>query len=160
MSSSRLLGVTAVLSTVTVTPVAAQRVISEPGYCAQFYPNANCQNKGPGNPYTDPNFHRYQAAPGWSGGETVGTVPKPTRTYRSGFHHRAHAPALGRDTKAVRSTISVALVGNYIFMRRSPDCCRPPEMDRSLQDTCSSARFGCGLRLRPFARICREPSHH
>jgi hypothetical protein len=22
-------------------------VISEPGYCAFFYPNANCQNKGP-----------------------------------------------------------------------------------------------------------------
>jgi hypothetical protein len=32
----------------------AQAVISEPGYCAQFYPNANCQNKGPGNPYTTP----------------------------------------------------------------------------------------------------------
>lgn len=35
------------------TPVQAQEVISNPGYCAQFYPNANCQNKGPGNPYTD-----------------------------------------------------------------------------------------------------------
>ena len=30
----------------------AQQVISEPGYCAFFYPNANCQNKGPNNPYT------------------------------------------------------------------------------------------------------------
>ena len=29
-----------------------QQVISEPGYCAQFYPNANCQNEGPNNPYT------------------------------------------------------------------------------------------------------------
>ena len=36
----------------------AQQVISEPGYCAFFYPNANCQNKGPGNPYTDPNYER------------------------------------------------------------------------------------------------------
>src|SRR3954463_6500557 len=34
-------------------PVWAQEVIYNPGYCAQFYPNANCQNKGPGNPYTD-----------------------------------------------------------------------------------------------------------
>jgi hypothetical protein len=34
------------------TPVKAQEVIYNPGYCAQFYPNANCQNKGPGNPYT------------------------------------------------------------------------------------------------------------
>ncbi|MEH2554578.1 hypothetical protein V1286_002107 [Bradyrhizobium algeriense] len=31
----------------------AREVIYNPGYCAQFYPNANCQNKGPGNPYTD-----------------------------------------------------------------------------------------------------------
>jgi hypothetical protein len=33
--------------------VHAQEVISNPGYCAFFYPNANCENKGPGNPYTD-----------------------------------------------------------------------------------------------------------
>ena len=29
-----------------------REVIYNPGYCAQFYPNANCQNKGPNNPYT------------------------------------------------------------------------------------------------------------
>src|SRR3954468_23324968 len=37
-------------------PVSAQEVIYNPGYCAQFYPNANCQNKGPGNPYTDGSY--------------------------------------------------------------------------------------------------------
>jgi hypothetical protein len=42
----------------SVTPALAQAVISDPGYCAQFYPSANCQNTGPGNPYTDPNWHR------------------------------------------------------------------------------------------------------
>ena len=62
MSTSRLLGVMAILSIAIATPVTAQQVISEPGYCAFFYPNANCQNKGPGNPYTDPNFHRNQGA--------------------------------------------------------------------------------------------------
>jgi hypothetical protein len=30
----------------------AQEVISNPGYCAPFYPDANCQNKGPNNPCT------------------------------------------------------------------------------------------------------------
>jgi hypothetical protein len=50
------------LAAALTTPTAAQQVISEPGYCAQFYPNANCQNKGPGNPYTDPNFHRNDGA--------------------------------------------------------------------------------------------------
>ncbi|MFY9951701.1 hypothetical protein [Bradyrhizobium sp.] len=88
MSSSRLLGVMAVLSTAIVTPVTAQPVISGPGYCAQFYPNANCQNKGPGNPYTDPNFHRNQGAQGWSSGETVGMAPKRPRTHR---HHSSAA---------------------------------------------------------------------
>ena len=33
-------------------PASAQHVITNPGWCAQFYPNANCQNLGPGNPYT------------------------------------------------------------------------------------------------------------
>jgi hypothetical protein len=52
MTLSRLLGAAAVLSTALAGPVMAQQVISNPGYCAQFYPDANCQNKGPGNPYT------------------------------------------------------------------------------------------------------------
>jgi len=47
-----LFGVAAVTAIGLVAPVKAQEVIYNPGYCAQFYPNANCQNKGPGNPYT------------------------------------------------------------------------------------------------------------
>ncbi|MBV8921616.1 hypothetical protein [Bradyrhizobium sp.] len=39
-------------------PTAAQEVVSEPGNCAFFYPYGNCQNKGPGNPDTDPYFRR------------------------------------------------------------------------------------------------------
>jgi hypothetical protein len=88
MSTFRLLGVMAVLSTAIVTPVTGQPVISEPGYCAFFYPNANCENKGPGNPYTDPNFHRNQGAQAWSSGETVGMAVKRPRTHR---HHSSAA---------------------------------------------------------------------
>jgi hypothetical protein len=55
MSTFRLIGAVAVLSAAIATPVRAQQAMSEPAYCAFFYPNANCQNKGPGNPYTDPN---------------------------------------------------------------------------------------------------------
>ena len=52
----------AILASVIATPALAQgAVISEPGYCAQFYPTANCQNKGPGNPYIDPNWRRDEA---------------------------------------------------------------------------------------------------
>jgi hypothetical protein len=52
MKISRLLGAAVILSSALAAPVMAQEVIYNPGYCAQFYPNANCQNKGPGNPYT------------------------------------------------------------------------------------------------------------
>jgi hypothetical protein len=48
-----IFGAGALLAAALASPAAmAQEVISDPGYCAQFYPNANCQNKGPGNPYT------------------------------------------------------------------------------------------------------------
>jgi len=47
-----LLGAAALGATALASPSHAQAVISDPGYCAQFYPDANCQNLGPGNPYT------------------------------------------------------------------------------------------------------------
>ena len=47
-----LIGAT-LLAAAMGTAAQAQEVISNPGRCAQFYPNANCQNLGPGNPYTD-----------------------------------------------------------------------------------------------------------
>jgi hypothetical protein len=85
MSTFKLLGVVAVLSAAIETPAPAQQVISEPGYCAQFYPYANCQNKGPGNPYTDSNYRRgpAQDTRNWSSGETVGVAPKRSRHHRS-----------------------------------------------------------------------------
>jgi hypothetical protein len=58
MSIVRIFAAVVVLSAVSPAAAPAQQVISEPGYCAFFYPYANCQNKGPGNPYTDPNYHR------------------------------------------------------------------------------------------------------
>lgn len=53
MTRFGLFGAAAViLTSALASPASAQEVIYNPGYCAQFYPNANCQNKGPGNPYT------------------------------------------------------------------------------------------------------------
>jgi len=61
----------------------AQQVMSEPGYCAFYYPNANCQNKGPGNPYTDPRRFGQGYSEGHpqgyfvpDGGQTVGIARK------------------------------------------------------------------------------------
>ena len=78
----KLLAGVAVLSTALAAPAPAQQVMSEPAYCAFFYPNANCQNKGPGNPYTDPNYYRGQNARAWSG-ETVGVAGRRPRLHQS-----------------------------------------------------------------------------
>jgi hypothetical protein len=58
MMKFALIGAAAVAAAAFVTPALAQAVISNPGYCAQFYPNANCQNLGPGNPYTGGGYYR------------------------------------------------------------------------------------------------------
>jgi hypothetical protein len=71
----------AALSAVAATPLRAQQVISEPGYCAFFYPNANCQNKGPGNPYTDPNYRGYAGQS--MADQTIVPTQKRPRTRRS-----------------------------------------------------------------------------
>ncbi|KRQ93687.1 hypothetical protein [Bradyrhizobium valentinum] len=84
MSIYRLVGAAvalAVISAPAKTPAMAQQVIYEPGYCAFFYPNANCQNKGPGNPYTDPQrFNQGYGMP--DGSPAAGTVVRK-RAHRS-----------------------------------------------------------------------------
>jgi hypothetical protein len=49
MLRSAIFAVMALLLAVPAS--AAPPVLSDPGRCAQFYPNANCQNYGPGNPF-------------------------------------------------------------------------------------------------------------
>jgi hypothetical protein len=61
------------------TPASAQHVIYNPGWCAQFYPNANCQNYGPGNPYT---------SYGWQRGQYY--LGHRHHHYRSHRHYRRH----------------------------------------------------------------------
>ncbi|SDK15642.1 MULTISPECIES: hypothetical protein [Bradyrhizobium] len=79
MSTCRLLSVAAALA-VIAGPATAQQVISEPGYCAFFYPNANCQNKGPGNPYTGDYQRRLSQGNAIAGADpTAGVVRKRSR---------------------------------------------------------------------------------
>ena len=85
MSSLKLFAA-AILAIVIATPALAQgAVICDPGYCAQFYPTANCQNKGPGNPYIDPNWRRDGG--GWGAVQaphsTIGVVRKRPPRHRS-----------------------------------------------------------------------------
>ena len=84
MSIYRLVGAAAVLAVISapaMTPATAQQVIYEPGYCAFYYPNANCQNKGPGNPYTDP--RRFNQGYGTPDGAPAVGVAVRKRAHRS-----------------------------------------------------------------------------
>ena len=77
-----LIGAAAFAAVTFATPALAQAVIEEPGYCAQFYPNANCQNLGPGNPYTDGGYYRDN----WPNGYAMMEHHPRHRTHR--HHHR------------------------------------------------------------------------
>jgi hypothetical protein len=55
----KLLGATAIAATMLAGSAMAQTVVNESGRCSAQFPNANCQNLGPGNPYTDRGYrHR------------------------------------------------------------------------------------------------------
>jgi hypothetical protein len=78
-----LIGIGFAAAAAFATPALAQAVIEDPGYCAQFYPNANCQNLGPGNPYTDGGYQR-----GWQNGYAM----MPNHATRSARRHRHAEP--------------------------------------------------------------------
>ena len=77
-----LIGAAAFAAVAFATHALAQAVIEEPGYCAHFYPNANCQNLGPGNPYTDGGYYRDN----WPNGYAMMEHHPRHRTHR--HHHR------------------------------------------------------------------------
>lgn len=57
----------------------AQAVVEDPGYCAQYYPNSNCQNYGPGNPF-------YPG--GWQPAAPTRVYPGPYAAPAVIVHHR------------------------------------------------------------------------
>ncbi|MDA9533324.1 hypothetical protein [Bradyrhizobium sp. CCBAU 25338] len=58
----KLLGATAIAATMLAGSAMAQAVVTNPGRCAAQFPNANCQNLGPGNPYTDSGYRHRRAS--------------------------------------------------------------------------------------------------
>jgi hypothetical protein len=80
-----VIGAALVAAAALSTPATAfPRVVTNPGYCAQFYPDANCQDYGPGNPYTG----SYQAGRGnWQNGYARMGSYRMGRTH-SVRHHR------------------------------------------------------------------------
>ena len=82
MAIYRLLGAAAALAVMTA-PAMAQQVMGEPGYCAFYYPNANCQNKGPGNPYTGDSWVRLNNQSGLTPGSPQADRVVKKRAHRS-----------------------------------------------------------------------------
>jgi hypothetical protein len=80
MAIYRLLGAAVALAVLTA-PATAQQAMGEPGYCAFYYPNANCQNKGPGNPYTGDAWLRLNQR-----GPMAGSPPQPDRIVKKRTH--------------------------------------------------------------------------
>jgi hypothetical protein len=89
MTKLSFLAAAAVLSSALASPAMAQHVISDPGYCAQFYPTANCQNTGPDNPYTGDYQARNAFSPGAAYARDNGFVCEPG-TYFRGEDGRRH----------------------------------------------------------------------
>ena len=52
MTKMKLLGAAVIAASALATPAMAQAVVTNPARCEAQFPNANCQNLGPGNPYT------------------------------------------------------------------------------------------------------------
>ncbi|WP_441236897.1 hypothetical protein [Bradyrhizobium sp. 930_D9_N1_4] len=50
MTKMKLLGAAAIAATMVTGSAMAQAVINNPARCSAQFPNANCQNLGPGNP--------------------------------------------------------------------------------------------------------------
>ncbi len=72
----------ALLATALSSQAHAQAAVEDPGYCAQYYPNANCQNYGPGNPlYREP-YGAYYGPVDRPDGYAVTVPVRP--------HHRRH----------------------------------------------------------------------
>jgi hypothetical protein len=79
MTKMKLLGAVALASTMLAGSAMAQAVVTNPARCSAQFPNANCQNLGPGNPYTDGGTRQRRAAyrqnngdwnNGWNQGRT------------------------------------------------------------------------------------------
>ena len=81
-----LIGAAALAVTALATPVQAQEVITNPGRCAQYYPNANCENLGAGNPYTNGGYW----ANGQGGWQQRGWQQGYDETGHDDWHHHRH----------------------------------------------------------------------
>ena len=128
MTKLRLFGaVAAILSSALASPVTGQEVIYNPGYCAQFYPNANCQNLGPGNPYTG-NYRQQTYGDQVYGGQVYRDQAYQDRAWR-GSYNRWDGNSGFWPGNVAAGTAAAAIayppIGSEDYARRNGFVCTP-----------------------------------
>ena len=129
MTKIKILGAAAILASALASPAMAQQVISSPGDRAQFYPNANCQNKGPGNPYTGSyqrQTYRDQAyqdqayrEPAYRDNRSWNDSYNRWEDRDTGFWRALSQPALSAARPALAAAIATAPIGGAEYARRN-----------------------------------------
>jgi hypothetical protein len=91
MSKFTLLGAVAVMAAAAASPALAQAANSEPGYCAQFYPNADCNSVGPETPGSRSTEKAAESEPG-EAASAVAPAPVAAPKKKKSHAHAAVAP--------------------------------------------------------------------
>jgi hypothetical protein len=134
MTRLGILGAAALVASALASPAMAQEVVSNPGYCAQFYPNANCQNKGPGNPYR--NGYQGQAYQNQNGQDQGYRQDRRWRESNNrydndgGFWPGNVAAGLVGGAVGTAAAIATAPIGGSDYARRNGFVCIPGTLFR------------------------------
>ena len=120
MTRSGILAAAAILASALASPAMAQQVIYNPGYCAQFYPNANCQNLGPGNPYTGSKVYRDQTY-----GDRNWRSSYNRWGDNSGFWPGDVAAGVAGGAVGTAAAIATSPIGGDEYARRNGFVCTP-----------------------------------
>jgi hypothetical protein len=135
MTRFKILGAAAILASALASPAMAQQVVYNPGYCAQFYPNANCQNLGPGNPYTGSYQHTGSYQRQAYRDRTYRQNGNWQNSYnrwddRSGFWPGDVAAGVVGGAVGTAAAIATAPIGGTEYARRNGFVCVPGTMFR------------------------------
>ena len=128
MTRSAILGAAAILASALASPAVAQEVVYNPGYCAQFYPNANCQNRGPGSPYTG--SYQRQAYRDQAYADQAYRDPAWRNSYNrwddnSGFWPGDIAAGVVGGAVGTAAAVATAPIGAEAYARRNGFVCIP-----------------------------------
>ena len=128
MTKIKILGAVAILASALASPALAQAVVTNPGKCAQFYPNANCQNYGPGSPYTG-SYQRQERQAYRQNGDWQNSYNRSDDRH-SGFWPADVAAAAVGGAVGTAAAIATYPLGGDEYARRNGFVCVPGTLFR------------------------------